>query len=84
MEKSLLEKKIVELEIQLEERCGFDAKILQELMDHGSIIVSGAGVYLSSPIDKLNYLIKELEKMRYGIENLNLLYEIEYEILKQQ
>lgn len=79
MEKSLWEKKILELEIQLEEWCGFDAEILQELMNEGSIVTNGAGVNLTLPIEKLNYLIKELENMRYGIDKLNFLYEIQDE-----
>lgn len=83
MEKSLLEKKIVELETQLEEWTKFDAGILENLMDQGSTIVHESGSSLYLPIEKLNYLIKELEKMRYRIEKLDLLYEIEYEILNR-
>ena len=79
MEKSLLEKKIVELETQLEEWTKFDAGILETLMDQGSTIVHESGSSLYLPIEKLNYLIKELEKMRYEVDKLNLFYEVEFE-----
>lgn len=83
MEKSLLEKKIVELETQLEEWTKFDAGILENLMDQGSTVVHESGSSLYLPIEKLNYLIKELENMRVEIDKLNLLYEIQDEAYLQ-
>ncbi|WP_086351157.1 hypothetical protein [Candidatus Enterococcus clewellii] len=65
MNQNIIENKIEETQIRHQVLCGAYASILENLGDVTSSVKDNhTGVTLHLPVEKLDYLISELEKMR--------------------
>ena len=75
-------KKIIELKTaQAQEQSTFYAEILGSLMDESSSLKQSNGVTLYLPIEKLNYIIEELEELRKNIKIIDSLIVVENEFI---
>lgn len=76
-------KKIIELKTaQAQEQSTFYAGILGSLMDESSSLKQSNGVTLYLPIEKLNYIIEELEELRKNIKTIDSLIVVENEFIR--
>ena len=75
-------KEIIELKtVQAQEQSIFYSEILQSLMDESSSVKKSGGVTLYLPIEKLNYIIEELEELRKNIKTIDSLIVVENEFI---
>ena len=75
-------KEIIELKtVQAQEQSIFYSEILQSLMDESSSVKKSNGVTLYLPIEKLNYIIEELEELRKNIKTIDSLIAVEIEFI---
>lgn len=75
-------KEIIELKtVQAQEQSIFYSEILQSLMDESSLVKKSNGVTLYLPIEKLNYIIEELEDLRKNIKTIDSLIVVENEFI---
>ncbi|HIZ53760.1 MAG TPA: hypothetical protein IAA20_07460 [Candidatus Enterococcus avicola] len=75
-------KEIIELKtVQAQEQSIFYSGILQSLMDESSSVKKSNGVTLYLPIEKLNYIIEELEELRKNIKTIDSLIVVENEFI---
>lgn len=79
MNDTVIESKIEEMRVRHQELCGFYADILENLGDEGSQIKDNrTGVVLYQPIEKLNFLLKELESMKVEITLIDSIEDLVY------
>ena len=67
-------KEIIELKtVQAHEQSIFFSKVLENLMDEGSVLKRTSEPDLYAPTEKINHIIEELQILKENIETIDLL-----------
>ena len=73
---------IIELKtVQAQEQSIFYSKVLENLMDEGSVLKRLSKSDLYTPTEKINHIIEELEILKENIEMIDVLIELENEFI---